>query len=134
MSTHVALSVILLGVLLVLGVLLAQPATVVVDWYKRRKSAMPRGIAHEPIGLRMAESAAGDKQPAPEPSTDAHARAEEQARLMAASRQRLYDLARQGGIAGRSRMTREELIEALRAAPTRPPRRGDTTRGSPTES
>jgi hypothetical protein len=127
MSTHVAVSLILLGVLLVLGVLLAPPATVVLDRYTRRKSAMPRGIPQEAIGARMAATVQGVERPAREPPARADADAEEQARLMAASRQRLYDLARQGGIAGRSRMTREQLIEALMAAPTRPAPRGDAT-------
>jgi hypothetical protein len=46
---------------------------------------------------------------------------EERIRLLGLPRQRLYDLARTRGVAGRSRMTREQLVEAVLAASAKRP-------------
>jgi hypothetical protein len=110
MSEHAVLSLVLLALLLV------PPAMIVAARFGGRPSAAARLLVSrlapsgEP-GRRTRTPAA--LTPAPPPAVNRDA--EERARLMAAPRQRLYDLARTRGIEGRSRMGREQLVEALLA-------------------
>jgi hypothetical protein len=81
----------------------------------------------EPPRLTAEPPPADDELPVAEPQADVPApdgTTQERARLTAMPRRQLYDLARERAIVGRSRMTREQLVEALLPAPPAPrPRR-----------
>ena len=120
----------LIPLLIALAVLLV-PRGAVVDWYARLKSAISPDIPRNETGAPIGQSTYGDERPGHDRSAHADPYYEERTWLMAASHQRLYDLARQSGIPGRSRMTREQLIEALLAAPTPSARPWKHQAGSP---
>jgi hypothetical protein len=87
---------------------------------------LPAGGEQPPV-LAAEPLPADDEPPVAEPHEDVpepDGTAQERARLTAMPRRQLYDLARERAIVGRSRMTREQLVEALLPAPPSPRRPG----------